>query len=106
MIPTTIPYLGDPTRQIPVYPRIWAECVKRAKSDLEWAAEVALDEQWQKQASVISLESMHSFLHQTLDQRTRHHYGYWHLRANSVAGNIAVDPKARREWVEMGGELT
>lgn len=102
--PATIPYF-DGKRSLVVYPLIWAECVKRATDDIEWAKKVSLDKEWQSNASDWSLETMKTYLTQTVEQRARHHYSYWHLRANSVAGYIAVDPQARREWVELGGEL-
>jgi len=103
--PASIPYLLDPVRTIPVYPLIWSKCEALAERDLAWAKRVSHDKAWQEQASTLSLDTVRAYLGQSLDYRTRHHYGYWYLRAHSVAGHIAIDPQLRREWVELGGKL-
>jgi len=82
--------------------------MKEARERKAWAERTAKNRAWAAGASDMSKESLAKALRETVDEMARYALAYTHYRASLGWGynnQNAVDPAARREWLELGGTL-
>jgi hypothetical protein len=84
---------------------MWDRALRKAQLDQQEARSCAADPEWMVVACGISQQWAISHSKMTPEEIAKASLQYMELRAHTMQNGRPVDRLARKEWVEMGGEV-
>lgn len=85
--------------------KVYADMLRQAKEDKEWAEMTKHDKKWMKNASEVSKKMLNDFLDKSVEELADESYKYFKMRSYAVSssGN-PIDPSAKQKWEDLSGE--